>query len=179
MLRIDLLHVALEERTMKKKLRKVVDRTLIYYVIIGILNFILCTALMFFLFNVCSVSDELSSLINYVLGSVIWYVACKYILFPKRKTTWELIVRFLLEVAICYLVSFHLLAPIISDVLLRFREVWEFVGSIGIEGADMIEGNLQMTLGVVIYAVLNYFGQRYFVFTSRFDIHHRPRKPHD
>ena len=35
------------------KIKKLVDRTLVLYLIIGVLNFIVCTALMFFLFNLC------------------------------------------------------------------------------------------------------------------------------
>ena len=37
---------------MLKKLRRMVDRTFICYIIIGILNFLFCTALMFLLFLV-------------------------------------------------------------------------------------------------------------------------------
>ena len=57
---------------MKEKFKHMVDRTLVYYVIIGILNFIICTAIMFLLFNVCGFSDHVAPLFNCGLGSVIW-----------------------------------------------------------------------------------------------------------
>ena len=57
---------------MKEKFKHMVDRTLVYYVIIGILNFIVCTAIMFLLFNICGFSDHVAALFNYGLGSAIF-----------------------------------------------------------------------------------------------------------
>lgn len=152
---------------MKNKLRKIVDRTLICYVIIGVLNFLFCTALMFLLFNVCGFSDHIAPLFNYGLGSVIWYLSCKYIVFPGHESTWGQLLRFVLEVLVCYLLSYYVIAPLLGRVLLRFERVRRAF-SFGGEEEEMISGNCQMTIGAISYAILNYFGQRYFVFSDRF-----------
>ena len=47
------------------KIKKLFDRTLVLYLVIGVLNFIFCTALMFFLFNVCGFSEHIAPLVNY------------------------------------------------------------------------------------------------------------------
>lgn len=155
---------------MSGRIKQMVDRTLVYYLIVGILNFIICTGLMFFLFNVCGFSDHIAPLFNYSLGSLIWYVACRYLLFPDQKTTPQQVFRFLLEVVVVYCISYYLLAPLLGDALLRSQSVRELF-SFGGSEAEMIQGNCEMTIGTVAYAILNYFGQRYFVFSTRFEYH--------
>ena len=153
---------------MLKKLRRMVDRTFICYIIIGILNFLFCTALMFLLFNVCGFSDHIAPLFNYGLGSVIWFLSCKYIVFRGHKSSWRQIVRFVLEVLTCYLLAYYVISPLLGNALLRFSFVAKLF-SFGGNEQEMVNGNCQMTIGAVFYAILNYFGQRYFVFSDRFD----------
>jgi len=154
---------------MNKRLKRMVDRTLVYYVIIGVLNFILCTAIMFLLFNICGFSDHIAPLFNYVLGSVIWYLSCRYILFPGKQSSGKQIVRFLAEVIVVYLISYYIVAPLLSRVLLPIPKVRAFF-SFGGEEEAMIRGNCEMSIGAAAYAILNYFGQRYFVFSKRYEI---------
>lgn len=153
------------------KLKKLFDLTLILYVIIGILNFIICTGLMFILYNIVDISQHIAPIVNYGLGSVIWYLSCRFILFRDHKTTSGQLFRFVLEVIICYLLSYYVISPLVSDLLLRSEAVRELF-SFG--GVDNIGGNCSMSVGALSYALLNYFGQRYFVFSSRFD----RQKPH-
>ncbi len=156
---------------MSAKIKKMVDRTLVYYLIVGVLNFLVCTGLMFLLFNLCGFSDHIAPLFNYALGSLIWYLSCRYLLFPGQSSTWQQILRFLAEVLVCYVLSYYVAAPLLSGVLLRSQSVRSFF-SFGGEEYEMIVGNCEMTIGAIAYAIINYFGQRYFVFSDRFE-HHR------
>lgn len=159
---------------MNRRLKRMVDRTLVYYVIIGILNFIVCTALMFLLFNDCGVSERIAPLFNYGLGSLIWYLACRFIIFRGKQSTWQQLVRFLVEVIICYVICYYLVAPLLSKALLRHERVrWLF--SFGGDSDVMIRGNCELTIGTLAYAILNYFGQRYFVFSGRYEFHRKRR----
>ncbi len=153
-----------------KKIKKMVDRTLVYYLIVGVLNFIVCTGIMFMLFNMCGFSEHIAPVINYALGSLIWYIACRYLLFRGSETTWQSMLRFALEVLVCYVISYYIAAPLVSRWLLRYESVRD-VFSFG--GVDKITGNLEMTVGAIVYAIVNYFGQRYFVFSARFEYHRK------
>ncbi len=155
------------------KIKAMVDRTLLNYLIIGVLNFIFCTAIMFVLFNMCGFSEHIAPIVNYVLGSIIWYVSCNYILFRENRTTWQGAIRFILEVLACYLVAYYVVAQPISNWLLKHETVREFFD---FGGVDKIEGNCEMTVGAIVYAILNYFGQRYFVFSVRFEYHRKQRE---
>lgn len=160
------------------KLRKVIDRTLVLYLVIGVLNFILCTAIMFVLFNICNYSEHLAPLVNYGLGSLIWYLACRYVLFPDQKTTVQQLVRFAVEVIVCYGIAYYAIARPCAELMLRSEKLLRLF-SFG--GAEKIQGNCEMSIGAIAYAIINYFGQRYFVFNKHLEHHRKQResKPQD
>ena len=149
-----------------KRIKRIFDRTLLIYSVVGVLNFIVCTLLMFVLYNQLHVSEHIAPVVNYGLGSLIWYLSCRYLIFRDRKTTPDLLLRFAIEVVVCYVLSYYVIAPLVGELILQWERVLNFF-SFG--GATKIEGNCSMTVGMLAYAVLNYFGQRYFVFSHRFE----------
>lgn len=153
-----------------KKLKKVVDRTLVLYLIIGISNFLLCTGIMFLLYNLAGISQHIAPIVNYGLGSLIWYLACRFVIFPGSKTTPRQLLRFVIDIAVCYLLSYYVIAPLVAQLALkstRIKALFSFGGS------HNIEGNCEMSAGAISYALLNYFGQRYYVFSNRLEHHRR------
>lgn len=144
---------------------KMIDKTLALYLLVGVLNFIVCTGIMFLLYNVADVSKHFAPIVNYGLGSIIWYLSCNYLLFPGHKTTSKQLLCFVLDIVVCYLLSYYLIGPYVSRLLLRSHSVTRFF-SFG--GTENIRGNCEMSVGSLSYALLNYFGQRYFVFSERF-----------
>ncbi len=151
-----------------KKIRGMVDRTLALYVVVGVANFIFCTALMFFLFNAWGVSEHVAPLVNYGLGSVISFLGSKYLIFPGVKSGVQQYFRFVFEILICYGISYYLLAPVAAGFLLRNDTIYQWF-TFG--GGAKVTANCEMAVCSLIYALLNYFGQRYFVFTDRFEYH--------
>ena len=106
-----------------KKLSRIVDRTMVYYLIIGILNFIVCTGIMFLLFNLCGLSEHLAPLVNYGLGSVIWYLSCKYLLFRDNMSTGQQLLRFIAEVIVCYVLTYYIISPLLAKLVLRSEKL--------------------------------------------------------
>lgn len=149
-----------------KTVRRMVDRAFVLYLVVGVLNYIFCTALMFFLFNVLGFSEHVSPLINYGLGSVIWYLGCKYLIFPDSVASPGQWLRFGIEVVTCYAVSYYLLAPGTARFLLGYEKIYDFF-TFG--GGAKVTANCEMAVGSLTYALLNYFGQRFFVFSKRFE----------
>ncbi len=142
-----------------KRVKKVFDRAFLLYCLVGVLNYVVCTVLMFLLYNLGLCGMLVSSLVNYVLGSVIWYWACFKFIFPGQKQTPGLLIRFVLEVLLCYLVSYHILAPMVVQLL--SEEIAALLASLP---AEQAKTNFVMAIGSLVYAILNYFGQRYLVF---------------
>lgn len=155
------------------KFKRMMDKTLLIYVIVGVVNFILCSSLMFLLYNRFHVSEHIAPIVNYGLGSTIWYFSCRFLIFRGQPTSAQHLLRFLIEVVVCYLVSYYVIAPLVSMLILQWEKVLAFF-SFG--GVHKIEGNCSMTVGMIAYSVLNYFGQRYFVFSQRFEYRRKKNK---
>lgn len=149
-----------------RTVRKFVDRTLLLYVIVGVANFVICTSIMFLLFNLCGVSEHVAPIVNYGMGSLIWFLACHFILFKGHPTTLKRVVLFATEVLVCYLLSYYVIAPVAAKLLLK----WDFASWVfRFGGADKMQANCEMGIGALAYALINYFGQRYIVFSDRFE----------
>lgn len=152
--------------------KKFVDRTLLLYVIVGVANFLICTSIMFLLFNLCGVSEHIAPIVNYGMGSLIWFLACRFILFKGHPTTLKRVILFTTEVLICYLLSYYVIAPLASKLLLR----WDFASWLfRFGGAEKQQANCEMGIGALAYALINYFGQRYIVFSDRFEGHRKEK----
>ena len=56
-----------------KKICKCFDITTIKFILVGIVNTIVGTGVMFFLYNFCSVNYWIASASNYIVGSIVSY----------------------------------------------------------------------------------------------------------
>ena len=64
--------------------------------------------------------------------------------------------KFVLNITVCYLLAYGMAKPLVSFVLSDFNE--------------KIQGNVSMLFGMGFFVVLNYLGQRLFVFKKTQDI---------
>lgn len=145
-------------------MKKIFDKSFVMYCIVGVLNFIVCTAIMFLLYNLGICSEDVAPLVNYGLGGIIWYVANLTLVFPGQKQTPGLVLRFILEIAVCYVICYYLLAPPLYQLLAQSAWFQNAISFLMHLPADQVEANCTMALGAILYAILNYFGQRFFVF---------------
>lgn len=132
-------------------MKKVFDKKLILYCLLGFANYVFCTGLMFLLYNLGICDDHVAPLINYGLGGIIWYFGNVKLVF-KQKQTPALVIRFILEIIVCYLLCYYILSPLICMLFVRKS------------ASEGVQDNFRMAVGSVVYAIVNYFGQRFFVF---------------
>lgn len=132
------------------KIRKYIDITTIKFLIVGVINTIVGTGIMFILYNVFSVNYWISSASNYVVGSLVSYFLNKYFTFQNKEKSWKQIGLFVLNITVCYLLAYGLAKPMVSFILRGFSE--------------KIQGNMSMLAGMCLFVVLNYLGQRILVF---------------
>ena len=105
---------------------------------------------MFLLYNLGGWSYWLSSAANYLVGGVVSFFLNKYFTFRKRGWSWAQALRFAGTVAVCYFLAYGLAKPLAAQVL----AVWN----------THAQENAAMVLGMCLYTVLNYLGQRFFAF---------------
>ena len=137
---------------MLKLIKRLLHTEEIRFAIVGVANTIIGTSAMLFAYNILGFGYWISSILNYVVGSIFSYFANKYFTFKSEKKSGREVIRFAINIVACYFLAYGVAQPVMTWLL----------GSI--ELSVSIFEQLSMILGMCIFIVLNYFGQKYFVF---------------
>lgn len=129
-----------------------IDKTTIKFVLVGIVNTLVGTGVMFLSYNLLGLSYWVSSGANYVVGSIVSYVLNKYFTFQNKEKSFKIVIRFIINIAFCYLIAYGAAKPLVRWMLKDF--------------SVKIQDNGAMLVGMCLFVVLNYFGQRYFAFRN-------------
>lgn len=135
---------------MENRIKKWLDFTTIKFIIVGIINTVVGTSVMFILYNVFSVGYWMSSAANYIIGSIVSYFLNKYFTFQNREKSFKQIILFVINISLCYLIAYGVAKPMVAFILNQYNE--------------KIQGNISMLAGMGLFVILNYFGQRLVVF---------------
>lgn len=120
---------------------------------VGILNTLVGAFVMFALYNLAGCSYWFSSAMNYLVGGTVSYFLNRYFTF---KTSYEgvfQILRFAITVLISYLIAYSLAKPLVLFILS--------------ESSQKVSENIAMGVGMVLYTLINYFGQKFFAFKKK------------
>ncbi len=133
-------------------LKKLFSSEIVRFAFVGVLNTCFGAAVMFVLYNCFNVSYWISSACNYIFGSILSYFLNKYFTFKKRDGGVRQIVIFALNVSVCYAIAYGMAKPLASMLLADF--------------GTKIKENLAMIIGMVMFTVLNFLGQKLLVFAK-------------
>lgn len=139
--------------SLSKKVQLFTDKTFIKFTIVGIINTIVGTTIMFVFYNVFHLSYWVSSASNYFFGSIVSYLLNKYFTFKYHEKGWYSLIRFTLNILVCYLLAYGIAKPFIHWMLSNFTK--------------NIQENISMMLGMCLFVVFNYLGQRFFAFKKK------------
>mgnify|MGYP001147936200 FL=1 len=140
------------------KLKKLFDPTFFRFLLVGVANTLVGFGVMFGLYNLAGLhawGDTgywISSAGNYVAGSIVSFFLNKHFTFRNREKGGKVVLRFVLNISVCYLLAYGLAKPAVRWAL----------GGMGLD--EQLQGNLTMLAGSGMFVVLNYFGQRFFAF---------------
>ena len=129
---------------------KIIQNTVLRFILVGVINTLVGTAIMFGLYNLAHCSYWVSSASNYILTSILSFFLNKYFTFQNRERSWGQVVRFTVNIAACYLIAYGAAKPAVR-MLLSGQSV-------------SIQENAAMLVGMCLFTGLNYFGQRFFAF---------------
>lgn len=129
---------------------KLIDATVPKFLLVGIINTIVGAGTMFLLYNLAHCSYWFSSAANYVVGGIVSFFLNKYFTFQNKGWSWGQVIKFTVNLLICYLIGYGI-AKEASEVVLSEMEV-------------ELQENIAMLVGMCMYTVLNYFGQRFWAF---------------
>lgn len=92
-------------------IHSVVDRKLLKFVAVGIVNTVVGTAIMFGLYNLAGCSYWVSSATNYTLTSILSFFLNKFFTFQNRQKSPAQVLRFAGNILVCYLVAYGAAKP--------------------------------------------------------------------
>lgn len=149
---------AIQEKSRRKekmveKLKKILDVTFWKFIVVGVINTVVGTGVMFAAYNLLHLSYWISSASNYVVGSVVSYFLNKYFTFQNKEKSWKQLGKFVVNITICYLLAYGMAKPIVSWILQ--------------EQSKNIQDNVSMLVGMGAFVVFNYVGQRMIVFKRK------------
>jgi putative flippase GtrA len=129
---------------------RILNNTFLKFAAVGVLNTLVGTAIMFGLYNLAGASYWVSSAANYILASILSYVLNKKFTFRHKGEVVQSGMRFAVNIAVCYFIAYGAAKPCAAALLDNF--------------STSIQENTAMLAGMCIFVVLNYFGQKMFVF---------------
>ena len=134
---------------MKDKLLK---NSFLRFVLVGVCNTLLSLLLMFLLEGL---GYWPSTAIAYVAGAALSFFLNRSFTFHSDEDFWRSVGKFVVNVAVCYVIAYALAQPLVSWVLggTAISPVWQ--------------ERIAKVAGMGLYTLLNYFGQRFFAFRKR------------
>ncbi|MBQ8683387.1 MAG: GtrA family protein [Clostridia bacterium] len=136
-----------------KRLLSLLDGKLLKFLVVGVINTLVGTAIMFGLYNLAGCSYWFSSAANYLLTSILSYFLNKYFTFKNAEKGWRPIVRFAVNIAVCYLLAYGIAEPLVR---------WALTGA-----SPTVQDNVAMLVGMCLFTGFNYLGQRLFAFREK------------
>ena len=134
-------------------MKKFFDKTFIKFIIVGVLNTLFGTTVMFVCYNLFHLGYWVSSAANYILGSILSYFLNKHFTFENKEKGLKPILRFTINIIVCYGLAYGIAKPLVKIILSSFSKT--FVD------------NCAMLTGTVLFVGFNYIGQRFFAFKEK------------
>ena len=131
---------------------KLIDPSMWKFLLVGVANTLLSMVLMFLLEFM---GYWPSTAIAYVAGAVLSFFLNRSFTFQSNAAFWPSVLRFAVNVAVCYLIAYSIAQPLVTWVLARttLSLIWQ--------------ERVAKLFGMGLYTVINYFGQRFFAFRNK------------
>lgn len=140
-------------KTFKGWFRTYFDISMLKFLFVGVINTIVGTAIMFLAYNKLHFNYWISSALNYILASILSYFLNKYFTFKDTSKGFKPILKFTLNIAVCYSVAYGMARPIVARLLSGYGQ--------------KVQDNGAMLAGMCLFVILNYLGQRFFAFGGK------------
>ena len=136
------------------QLKQFLSREFLTFLVVGVVNTLFGTAIMLVLYNVFGCSYWVSSFCDYFFGSILSYFLNKHFTFHYQGTDWRSIVKFALNIIVCYLIAYSLALPLTRTALESLQL------------SKPVVENVAMLVGTVLFMIINYLGQKFYAFKS-------------
>lgn len=126
------------------------DVKTIKFLLIAMLNGAIGNIIMFGLYNLVHCSYWISSAANYTVVGIMSFILNRRFTFQNTTSLGKTIPKYIFNILLCYFLAYGIARPITLLLMQDFSLIWQ--------------ENVAMFVGMWLYIILNYFGQRYFTF---------------
>lgn len=130
--------------------RRLLDRTLGRYMLVNLFCWSIGTGVMFLLYNLHIGGYWLASASNYLIGGTLGYILNRRFTFHSHSRRLVELAKYIAHMLVCYFIAYTVAPKLCAGLITQF----------GLHAA----GNVALTVGMIFFTILNYFGQRYLVF---------------
>lgn len=134
-----------------KNLKVFANCSIFKFLIVGIINTILGFAFMSILYDSFHLGYWLSTALTYLVGNILSFILNRSFTFHYAKNNYKVKIKFTINVVLCYLVAYGFSCFAIKPYLINCfseKSVVKFL----------------MFISIGFYTILNYTGQRFWVF---------------
>ncbi len=125
------------------------------FILVGIINTLVGSAIMFLLYNLAHFSYWMSSAAGYIAGSILSFFLNKYFTFAVKEWSIFMVIAFIANITLCYFIAYGAAKPMMNYLL---------------QGETQnIRENIALFTGMCLFTVLSYLGQRFVVFKGKTD----------
>lgn len=132
---------------------KFFDKHFFRFLLVGIINTLTGSAIMFILYNAAHMNYWFSSACNYVITSILSFFLNKYFTFAVKEWSLFMVVSFIANIILCYGIAYGIAKPVMLYMLQN--------------QSIQIQENAALFAGMCLFAGLNYLGQRFIVFKRK------------
>jgi putative flippase GtrA len=128
----------------------------IRFILVGIVNTIVGLSCMYLFLHAAGFSYWVSTFLGNSIGACVSYILNRNFTFRSRNSVTKSAFKFVIVILCCYFISYDLGKNIVSWVLISnafINEKWKT--------------DIAILFGTGLYTILNYFGQKMFVFTNK------------
>ena len=147
-------------------MKKYFDKTLLIYMALGLVNFLVCTGVMLLVYNYGNTSQEIAFLVYYSLSSTVSLILNRFVTFRDQHPGVSWPWKFILCVIVCYILTKVFFKDVLDLVLLSPSVQFRLLRLLPNADIVHLENNISLVSSSLAYCILNYFGQRYFVFRA-------------
>lgn len=149
-------------------MKKYFDEKLLKFAIVGVLNTVVGYGINLLALNVFKLPFMVAGVLNYVPTSVMSFFLNKYFTFKSKGNMGKEAVRFAVNVMVCFTLAYGIAEPVTHFLMGYAPEgVFSFIKSVTfglLNEKKSIIDNVATLVGMVLFVVFNYTGQRFFAF---------------
>ena len=141
-------------------LKQFFDIKFFKFLLVGVINTVLGTGVMFLLYNVFDINYYVCTVCNYIVGGTTSYFLNKYFTFKNNRKSKRMVFYFIIFIVLSWAIAYPLLKYIIYSIFEHYPLTFVTL-------SEKAKGNIAMCFGVVVYTAINYICQRFIVFKEK------------